>query len=318
MQLGEGLTLKGTGVFFFLMAALLSPTVGSVGCNPGDVIPAAGKINVVASFYPLFEAARQAGGDKAAVSSLVPAGTEPHDFEPTPKQIAGLSKARIVVFNGAGLESWMDRVLPDLKKAGTIVVNASQITDVLRMADEENPSKKVPDPHIWLDPVIMESIVNAIKEAYVQIDPGNRDYYEANAAAYVSQLDALDKDYRTTLTKYGKRNIVTSHNAFSYLARRYGLEIIFIAGLTPEAEPSPQQMAAVTKLVRERGVKYIFFETLVSPRLAETVAGEVGAQTLVFNQLEGLTNQEIAAGKNYISVMRENLANLKTALEAQQ
>ena len=304
--------------FFFFVAALLVPLVMSIGCSPGGSgATAGGKVNVVASFYPLFEAARQVGGEKAAVSNLVPAGTEPHDFEPTPKQVASLYKATVVVFNGAGLEAWLDRVLPDLKKRGIVAVIASQVTDVLEVTDENNPSQKLPDPHIWLDPVTYEHIVNAIKDAYVQVDPASKSYYEANAAAYVSQLDALDKSYQTTLAPYAKRTIVTSHNAFQYLAHRYELEVIYIAGLSPDAEPSPQQVAAITRLVKESGIKYIFFETLVSPRLAQTVAQEAGARTLVFNPVEGLTPEEIASGKDYITVMQQNLANLKTALEAE-
>lgn len=306
-------------VLFFLAAALLGSVVGPIGCNPRDSgTTDLGKVNVVASFYPLFEAALKVGGEKASVSSLVPAGTEPHDFEPTPKEIASLSKARIIVYNGAGLEAWMDRILPDLQKAGIVVVNASQSTQLLQMRDENDPSKTVSDPHIWLDPVIMGQIVNVIKDTYVQVDAANKAYYEANAAAYAAQLEALNQKYQATLAKYRRRTILTSHDSFRYLSRRYGLESIYIAGLSPEAEPSPQQLAVITKLAKGRGIKYIFFETLVSPRLAETVAQEVGAQTLVLNPLEGLTNQEIESGKSYITVMEENLANLKTALDAEQ
>ncbi|MBI4288379.1 MAG: zinc ABC transporter substrate-binding protein [Chloroflexi bacterium] len=301
-----------------LTALLLSLVLGAAGCRAAGPGADSGKVNVVASFYPLYDAARQVGGDKASVSNLVPAGTEPHDFEPTPRDIATLTKARLVVYNGAGFEEWMERVLPDLKKAGVLAVSATQTTELLQMEDEDDPSKKVPDPHVWLDPVRMQRIVNAIKDAYVQVDPANRAFYEANAAAYVSKLDALDKSYQATLSKYSIKTIVTSHNAFGYLARRYGIDVIFISGLSPEAEPSPRKLAEITRLARERGVKYIFFESLVSPRLAETVAKEVGAQTLVLNPIEGLSDQEIAGGKSYITVMQDNLANLKTALEAQR
>jgi zinc transport system substrate-binding protein len=199
-----------------------------------------------------------------------------------------------------------------------MVVNASQSVQLLEMEDEGDTSQQVPDPHIWLDPVLVKGIVEAIRDAYVQVDPANRASYEANAAAFVTELEALDQKYQATLSQYDKRTIVVSHNAFGYLARRYGLDVVFIAGLSPEAEPSPQELAAISRLARERGVKYIFFETLVSPRLAQTVATEVGAQTLVFDPLEGLTDEDIASGESYISVMEQNLDNLKIALEAQQ
>ncbi len=302
----------------YIVALLLSLALVVVACKPAGTGTSSDKINVVASFYPLYEAALQIGGDKAVVTNLVPAGTEPHDFEPTARQIATLSKARILIYNGAGLESWVDRVLPDLRKGGVIAVNAAQVTEVFQMTDEEDPTKGVSDPHVWLDPVIMGRIVNAIKDAYVQVDPVNRAFYEANAVAYVTQLDALDKEFQATLSRYSKRTIVTSHNAFNYLGRRYGLNIIFISGISPDVEPSPQKLGEVTRIARREGVKHIFFEALVSPRLAQTVAKEVGAQTLLLDPLEGLTPGEVAAGKNYISVMRQNLSNLKIALDAEQ
>jgi zinc transport system substrate-binding protein len=292
---------------------------GMVGCSQGTAGTGTGtQINVTATFYPLFEAARQVGGDKATVANLTPAGVEPHDFEPSAQDIARLSKAKIVVYNGAGLEAWIDRVLPDLNKAGVVIVNASQSAQLLQIADEDDPSKMVNDPHFWLDPVIMQQITLNIKDAFVQADPANKAFYEANAASYNAQLEALNKEFKSGLEQYARRKIITSHDAFAYLSQRYNLDNIFIAGLTPEEEPSPQQLAEISEVAKEEGIKYVFFETLVSPRLAEVVAKEAGAQTMVLNPLEGLTDEEIAAGKTYITVMRENLDNLKTALSAQQ
>jgi zinc transport system substrate-binding protein len=209
-------------------------------------------------------------------------------------------------------------VLPDLNKAGVVIVNASQSAQLLQIADEDDPSKMVNDPHFWLDPVIMQQITLNIKDAFVQADPANKAFYEANAASYNAQLEALNKEFSSGLEQYARRKIITSHDAFAYLSQRYNLDNIFIAGLTPEEEPSPQQLAEISEVAKEEGIKYVFFETLVSPRLAEVVAKEAGAQTMVLNPLEGLTDEEIAAGKTYITVMRENLDNLKTALSAQQ
>jgi zinc transport system substrate-binding protein len=164
---------------------------------------------------------------------------------------------------------------------------------------------------------MMQQIVKEIRDAYVRVDPANQVVYDANAVSYTARLEALHNEFEAGLAGYSNRKMVTSHNAFGYLARRYRLENIFISGITPEAEPSPQKLAEISRLVREQGIKYVFFETLVSPALAETVAREAGARTLVLNPLEGLTDQQIASGENYISVMRDNLANLKTALDAQ-
>ncbi len=279
-----------------------------------------GRVSVVATFYPLFEAAQRVGGqDLVTVRNLVPAGVEPHDFEPTPKDIILLQQADVVVYNDAGLEPWLERVLPDLEKKGTItLVDASRNLQLLETGDEEDPSRRVPDPHFWLDPVMMQGIVVAIRDALVQADPGSRVSYEANAASYSAELGALHQEFVSGLGTASQRSFVTTHAAFGYLARRYNLQMIPISGLSPDAEPSPRELASITQVVRERGIRHIFFETLVSPRLAQTIAQEVGAETLVLNPLEGLTDEEAAAGENYVSVMRQNLANLKKALGAAQ
>ncbi|MBI2851265.1 MAG: zinc ABC transporter substrate-binding protein [Chloroflexi bacterium] len=296
---------------------LLAPLLAAMllaGCRASE--PSQGGVRVVGSFYPLYEAARQVGGEKASVQSLVPSGTEPHDFEPTPRDTATLLNARIVVYNGAGLEPWLDRLRSQLEQRNIVIVEAAKGIDLLQMSDEEDPARQVSDPHIWLDPVLMQKIVTAVRDAYIQADPAGQAVYEANAAAYNAKLEALDQKYERELQGYTKRAFVTSHVAFSYLAKRYDLEQVAIAGISPIQEPSPQQLAEITKLARERGIKVIFFETLVSPQLAQTIAREVGAETEVLNPLEGLTQQEIRAGKDYIATMEENLANLKKAFEA--
>lgn len=296
---------------------LLAPILAAIllgGCRGSE--QGQGGVRVMASFYPLYEATRQVGGEKASVQSLVPAGTESHDFEPTPKDTAALFNARMVVYNGARFEPWLDRLLSELKEKGILLVEATNGIDLLQMPGEDDPARKVPDPHIWLDPVLMQSVVTAVRDAYIQVDPAGRASYEANTAAYNAKLEALHRKYQQELQGYTRRTIVTSHAAFSYLAKRYDLEMVAVAGLSPIDEPTPQQLARITNLARERGIKVIFFETLVSPQLAQTIAREVGAETEVLNPLEGLTRDEIRAGKDYITVMEENLANLKKALEA--
>lgn len=301
---------KAMGILFlvpFLAIMLLT------ACSSGE--PAKG-VSVVASFYPMYEVARQVGGDRATVRNLVPAGTEPHEFEPTPQETAAVLKAKIVVYDGAGFEAWMDRLLPDLKKKGVTLVEATSVTALIDMTDEEDPARKVPDPHVWTDPALMQKVVSLVRDAYIKVDPAGEETYEANADAYSARLGALDQKFQQELKGYTRRTFVTTHAAFSYLAKRHNLEQIAIAGLSPIDEPSAQQLAAISRMAKEQGIRYIFFETLVSPRLAETIAREVGAATEVLNPVEGLTDEEIRAGKDYISVMEENLANLKKAFEA--
>lgn len=265
-----------------------------------------GKISVVASFYPLAEFARQVAGERADVVNLVPAGVEPHDFEPSPKDIAVIYGAKLFLFNGAGLDAWTERLRSDMEARGVRVVDMARTINTFS-----------DDPHFWLDPVLAAREVEAIRDILIEIDPAGEDGYRARAERYLAELAALDRAYREGLASCAQREVVTSHAAFGYLAKRYNMSVVSIAGLSPEEEPSPRKLAEVATLVRERGIRYIFTETLASPKLAQTIASETGAGTLVFSPLEGLTEEEINSGENYISIMEANLKNLRTALVCQ-
>lgn len=273
-----------------------------------NTAPSSDKISVVASFYPLAEFARQVGGDKVDVQTLLHPGVEPHDYEPTPKDITALHEAEVFVYNGAGLEPWADRLSKELDGKGMVQVEAAKGLAVRR------ESQDAPDPHVWLDPVLAQQQVRKIADALSNVDAANRDFYQAQAAAYVAQLAELDQNFQQGMAQCTGRQIVASHEAFGYLADRYKLQLLAIAGLSPEEEPSPQKLADVAEFVKANQVRYIFFETLVSPKLAETIATETGAKTTVLNPLEGVTEQEIAKGVTYISLQKENLQNLRLAL----
>lgn len=251
----------------------------------------------------MYEFARQVAGDRAEVVSLVPAGVEPHDWEPTPQDIVLAQGARVIVVNGSGLEPWAGRVV---REAGTraVIVTATEGLPL-------EPS----DPHVWLDPVLAQSQAGAIRAGLARADPDNARVYAENARAYQAKLAALHEAFQAGLRDCATRDLVVSHAAFGYLARRYGLTMVPIMGTAPEAEPSPAQLAAIVRLARERKVRTVFFETLLSPRLAETLAREVGARTLVLNPVEGLTKEEAAAGRDYVALMEENLRNLRAGLD---
>jgi zinc transport system substrate-binding protein len=274
------------------------------------------KPTIVTTIYPLYEFTKQVVGDKADVVLLVPNGAEPHDWEPSPADLIKVKNASLVIYNGAGLEPWVDKIGSSTLSGKQTLSAASVVTLRQAQYDEEGESAEagVMDPHVWLDPVNAQAIVQAIAAVAAQIDPSNSDYYSANSTSYMSQLAGLDYEYRMALTSTARRDIITSHAAFGYLAARYGLNQIAIMGLSPDAEPTPERMAQVIRHVRSAGIKYIFFETLVSPKLSEIIASETGAQTLVLNPLEGLSDDEIANGENYVTVMRMNLTNLKYAL----
>ncbi|MDI6631561.1 MAG: metal ABC transporter substrate-binding protein [Bacillota bacterium] len=278
-----------------------------------------GRLNVMATFYPLCDFTRKVGGERVAVTCLVPPGVSVHDWEPTPRDIARAVQADVLVYNGAGLEPWIEQILPEFKGAA---VEATQGLTLLRFDAEthghgETAGHGAYDPHAWLDPVCAVHYVKRITAALVEADPAGAEYYQKRAAAYISQLEELDTAYREAAAAFARREIVTSHAAFGYLAARYGLKQIPVAGLSPQAEPSPARLAELVGLVREHGVKYVFFETAASPRLAETLAQEAGVETLVLSPAAGLTPEERAGKKDYIAVMRDNLAALITALEGE-
>ena len=274
------------------------------------------KPKIVTTIYPLYEFTKQIVGDKAEVVLLTPAGVEPHDWEPSPADMVTIQNAKLFIYNGAGMEHWVDRIAGSTL-AGKKVINASNFVSTIAAEFDEEGGPALSgeiDPHIWLDPVNAQAIVTAIAAALVEIDADNSGYYGSNAASYNNELAALHQEYLNALNSRSRNEIVTSHAAFGYLAKRYGLTQIAIMGLSPEAEPTPDRMAQIIQYVRSNGIKYIFFETLVSPKLSEIIASEAGAQTLLLNPLEGLTDEEVAQGRNYISEMRMNLVNLKYAL----
>lgn len=302
------------------LAALL---VLAAGCGKADgQVPVfaenSGKVKVAASFYPVYEVVKVVGGDKVDAVNLVPAGTEPHDWEPTAKHMQTLNQARVFVYSGAGMEPWVTKTLKSIDNKAVVVVEASEGFELLEGAHEDDGhghADEAMDPHVWLDPHGVIHQVQVVRDALVQADAANKAVYEANAAAYIAQLKALDDEFRTGLAACKTKEFFTSHAAFGYLAHRYELEQHAIMGLSPDAEPKAKELAEIVAEAKEHEVKYIFFETLVSDKVAKMVAKEIGASTMVLNPFEGLTDAEIKAGKNYLTVMRENLTNLKTAME---
>jgi zinc transport system substrate-binding protein len=262
------------------------------------------KLNVVASYYPLYEFAKHVGGDRAQITNVTPAGAEPHDYEPSASALVNAQKSDLFIFNGGTLEPWTNKFIYDYHK--TTVMAGHGIS--MRVGN---------DPHFWLDPVLAARFFFFIRNGFIKADPGNKDYYTRNAADYNKKLAQLNIDFAAGLKTCSQDTVISSHGAFVYLADRYNFNVEAIAGISPENEPSADRLAQISKIVKEKGIRYIFFESLVSPRLADTIAQETGAKTLVFDPIEGLTNEDQRQGKNYISVQRENLAALRTALTCQ-
>jgi zinc transport system substrate-binding protein len=266
---------------------------------------------VIASFYPIAFAAERVAPE-ADVENLTPAGAEPHDLELSPRTVEEIANADVVLYLGAGFMPALEETVDDHEGAVDLLSGQQLLAaaesdghGAAEESEEEHTEESGRDPHVWLDPTRFGAIARAIADALGE---------PQGADALVADLKELDAEFRAGLADCERREIVTSHAAFGYLADAYDLEQIPLTGVSPEAEPSAQAVEELVDDVREEGATTVFFETLISPELAETVAREADAETAVLNPLEGLTEDEIEDGADYFTVMRENLAALRKAL----
>jgi len=278
----------------FILILILALTVPglAVGCGGSDG-HSSSRETVVASFYPLAFAAEQVGGEAVSVENLTPPGAEPHDLEVSPSDVGKIKSADLVLLLGHGFQ-------PQLEDAAGSGPEVVALLDTAAL--DLHPDG---DPHVWLDPIRYMKIVDRI--GVVLRRP-------AAVSRLLARLRKLDKDYRRGLADCARRDIVTSHEAFAYLAERYGLNQIAVTGLNPEAEPTPQALQQTVDVVRASDATTVYFERLVSPRLAETVARETGTKTAVLDPIEGLTDTERKQGDDYFTLMRANLHALQTGL----
>ena len=281
--------------------ALALAGTATTGCSSDDGDDS-GKIEVVAAFYPLAEVVRQVGGAHVEVADLTPAGTEPHDLEPSTDDVDQIEDADLVVIMGRDFQTAIERVV-ERRDGATL-----EVLDALGVPKDSN------DPHVWLDPIQMQQIVDAVEVALAKADPDNAATFEANADAYNQQLDALDANYEQGLGTCKSRIIVTAHEAFGWLAQRYNLDEHAISGIDPEREPDPRRLAELADLVREKQITSVFTEELLSPKIAEALAREAGVTTEVFDPVESIAKKKQADGADYLSVMRDNLQTLRAAL----
>jgi zinc transport system substrate-binding protein len=303
-----------------LAAALAVPVLALGACSTaagGDD----GTLSVLASFYPLQMVAEQVGGDRVDVGSLTPPGAEPHDVELSPAQVASVAAAQLVVYQ-SGFQAAVDAAVSEAGPAH--VVDAAEVADLETTAQEGHSHELGEDdehaddahdhggldPHFWLDPTRMPAVADAVADALSEIDPDGADTYRANAAALGTRFGELDDAYAAGLATCERRTVVTTHEAFGYLAQRYDLEQVGIAGVDPETEPSPARLREVGDLVRAEGVTTIFFETLASPKVAQTLASDLGVETAVLDPIEGLTDD----AQDYFSIAQANLEALRVAL----
>jgi len=300
---------KFTILLFLLFS--FSLLAGCSGGSGGQTSP--GQLSVVTSFYPMYDFASKVAGDQATVTNLTPAGVEPHDWEPSASDMITLEKADVFIYNGAGMEHWVDSVLASLQNKNLIVVEASANAPFLAVGGKANAVAAF-DPHVWLDPQIAKLEMLTILDSLKKASPEHADYFQANYDKYALEFDKLDGEFSSALVSVPQKNIVVAHNAFGYLCNAYGLTQVPIEGLSADSEPDAARMSEIIDFVSKNNVKVIFFEELVSPKVAQAIAKETGSTTAVLNPLEGISDEDQAAGEDYFSVMRTNLKTLVAAL----
>lgn len=276
-----------------------------------------GRLTIVASFYPFQFIAEGVAGDHAHVSNLTQPGAEPHDLELTPRQVASIGDADLVIYEHS-FQAAVDQAVQQSENPHAFDTSTAVPLEDIGTTSEEGGTTlgggntdRFLDPHVWLDPVNVETIASALAGKLSELDPANAADYAANAATLKTRLGTLDAEFRTGLATCQRKEFITQHAAFGYLARRYGLTQIAIGGLSPDTEPSPSRIAEVQKQATALGVTTIFYETLVSPAVAQAIAGDLHLKTDVLDPIEGITPQ--SRGQDYVAVMRANLASVKAA-----
>jgi zinc transport system substrate-binding protein len=320
-----------------VVAGLAALTVVTLaGCGNDSAGGSNGKLDVVASFYPLEFIARSVGGDAVNVTTLTAPGVEPHDLELTPKQVGTIAQAKLVVYEKSLQPAVDEAVDQNAKAAGFDVAPAAKLeatgadfeghgqgeaagptgtpTGAVKPASYVAPAAQTSDgldPHFWLDPVRYENVIQAVTDKLVATDPDHADGYKQRAATLLGEVGKLDTEYKAGLTDCKLKTFVTSHEAFAYMAKRYGLTMVGIAGFTPDAEPTPTRIKEVQEIVQKQQVTTIFYEELVSPKVAESIARDVHVKTAVLSPIEGLSDAN--SQETYLSLMRENLQELRKA-----
>lgn len=312
-----------------LLLIIASIAMLMAGCSQsedGEKSDINDKLRVYTSIYPINYIVTEIGGDSVSVENVVPLGTDPHDFEPSMKTVAKIGQSDLFIYNGAGLESWGDRIASEMepKKA----MEAAKYVKLIDMEDDhkdyehgegnhdgdDDHDHGDKDPHIWLSLKNMDIIAKEVEKKLVELDPENRDQYRENYESLSEKLLSLDRRYREELKDRTSSTILVSHSAFGYLAKEYDIEQISVTGVSPNAEPSPRTLSNLIDIAAERELKYIYFETLASPKSVEMLSKEANLEPLVLNTVEGLTEENIENRDDYITIMEENLKNLKKEL----
>jgi zinc transport system substrate-binding protein len=280
--------------------------------KPQTKIESGSKPVIAVSTFALFDVAKNIAGESMDCFCILPNGVEAHSFEPTPKIMARVHEAQLIVFNGAGLQPWT-HIFED-QKNGLNMSSYMQLKEATD-DDENHADENYNDPHYWLDTDNMIIAANVLKDQFTKILPQNRDLYEQNAQDYIAKLKEIDRVYKAKLSTCKINTIVVEHNAFTYLADKYGFNVDSISGLSPEAQPSAEVMADIIKTVRDEKIGIIFFESFASDKVAKAIAADAHVKTDTLQPIENITESEAKNGASYNSLMMDNLAKIAQARE---
>lgn len=276
-----------------------------------------GKITVVTTLFPLYNFAKNIGQDKVVVSLLLAPGMEAHSFEPKPSDIAKINQADIFIFTGKFMEPWAQDIVQGVNNKNLVIVDSSKGIKLLASSfhDKDEPAG-APDPHIWLDFANTKIMIDNITKALTQKDPENADFYQANAQTFRQQIIKLDHEYQIALRHCNSKEIIYGgHYAFNYLAQRYDLTYTAAHGISPNAAPTVQDLINLVEQIKRDHIKYVFYEELTSPKIAQTIAQETGTQMLLLNAAHNVSKEDFENNVSFVSIMRDNLNNLKIGLE---
>lgn len=276
------------------------------------------KLNIMTSFYPVYVFTQEVAGDLANVDMMVK-GADAHSFEPSARNLAAIEESDAFIYANPEMETWVPTLVESLSSS-TIIIETDKNTELLQNEDADHEESNdgdhnhVIDPHTWLDPVLAQEQVEEIKKALIELDPENETIYTENAESFITELEELNQDFEIAFESADHRMFISQHAAFGYLAHRYNLVQESLAGLSSETEASPQRMAEMTELIKEGNIPVIYYNSNSSSDLAQTVADEANIEIEVLHSLESVPNEELHSGQGYLSLMRENLENLKKTI----
>lgn len=308
---------------FFIITILIAGAVAFMVTNKGPGLSepqGPRKVRVVTTLFPLYDFARNIGRDKAEVVLLLPPGVEAHSFEPKPSDLIKVNEADIFVYTGRFMEPWAQDIIRGVAGKRPLIVDASKGTRMIRsdLHHEDEPAGSL-DPHIWLDFDNAKVMVKSICQALEAMDADNSEYYRQNAHAYGVMLTELDDAFRSALRDCERKEIVYGgHYAFGYMAHRYGLKYMTAQGVSPDAEPSAKDLSRLVEQIRIDKIRYVFYEELTSPKIAQTIARETDAGMLMLSAAQNVTRDQYERGTSFIEIMKEDLDNLKTGLGCAQ